>query len=217
MRIALALALAISVCASPALARADTEFAIGSTNRALRAPSADAVTPDSLLGGSISLAHAIDIAPAPAMRVWVEAAFSDGEATGSLFQTMTTEVHGLSLTGGARLRYAPYQHLAVSARVAFGSERAYLKVSDAGGHAASDHGWGGVAIGALSTDLLAADSARFSFGLRAELGYVAASPVSLSPSPEHDGDMLRLPMTATSFGHLDLSGPYFTFGIVAAF
>src|SRR5437867_2139807 len=106
---------ALLVLAAPASA-GNHELTIGSSSRALRSSSADAVTANSLEGGTLTYARALDLPVIPKLTVWAEAGFAWASTRGSMFQTMATDVGSTTLTLGGRARYVPYSHLAVSGR-----------------------------------------------------------------------------------------------------
>ena len=186
-------------------AYAGNELSIGSTNRALRSSSADAVTGDSYVGGQLAFAHELRLG-APDVQVAVTGALVWGGAGGTLFD-MTTELGQSAYLVGLRARYALVPHLAAGATVQVGAAHTSLSLTDAMDRTVSDHGWGGIAQGALGLDLLAVDGDRFKLGMRIELGYVAAAGVGLAGrSARPDDGTLRLQMTQASLGSLDLSG-----------
>jgi hypothetical protein len=199
-------------------ARADgNEFAVGSSIRALRAASADAVTANSLAGGAIEYARALHLPVPPGLAIWADAGVNWGSASGTLFEAMTTDVGNICFTIGGRARYAIWKHLAVGGRVELGANRTSLELADAR-VAASGHGWGTVAAVASSIDVLALASEHFSLGVRIELGYVKTASVGLTLAPDRPDDgTLKLPMSAASVGHLDLSGPSFGFRAISQF
>jgi hypothetical protein len=188
------------------------EITFGSWDRALRASSADAVTDKGLVGGLLTYAHALPAPLYPGLSLWAEAGFAWAGTTGTMFQTMSTDVGNVAFTVGARARYLPLSHVAVSARLDLGTARTSLTLAQ-GDYSASDSGWGGIATAAAGVDLLAA----WWLGIRFELSYTKATGAALAPHSSGDGDTLKLPMTAESFGHLDLSGPAFHFAFVAQF
>jgi len=188
------------------------EITLGSWNRALRTSSADAVTDNDLVGGVLTYARALDASLYPGLQLWAEAGLTWGGTTGTMFQTMSTDVGTVAFTAGARARYLPLSHVAVSARVDVGTARTSLTLAQ-GDYTASDSGWGAVATAAAGVDLLAA----WWFGIRFELSYTKATGASLAPHSASDDTTLHLPMTAEPFGHLDLSGPAFHFAFVAQF
>ena len=197
-------------------AYAGNELSIGSTNRALRSSSADAVTGDSYIGGQLAFAHDLRLG-SPALRVAVTGALAWGGAGGTLFD-MTTELGQSAYLVGLRARATLVPHLAAGAAVQVGAAHTSLSLTDAMERTVSDNGWGGIAEGALGLDLLAVDGDRFKLGMRVELGYVAAAAVGLAGrSARPDDGTLRLQMTQASLGSLDLSGPYAAVSVVSDF
>jgi hypothetical protein len=198
----------------------DNELSAGSSTRSLRSSSADALTGDALVGGGIGIARGLDVGSAAGdvrdhMRLWATSDITWASADGTMFQTLSTHMFDTMLTAGARLRYTPYRFVAMSAGLALGAQHESVRLIDSSDNA-SDTGWGAVARGSLQADLMA-ESQHISFGLRFEVGYVAASGVGLTPKQERTGDMLTIPVTEASIGHLDLSGPYMNVGLVAQF
>jgi len=222
MRAAISLLLAAATAAVTATptAHADTnrdELWIGGGARALRSSSANALTGDNLAGTSFGLARDLDIALVPKLAVWAEAGMTTGDASGTMFQTLSTEINALGLTGGLRARYQLHRLIAASARLDLGAQRASLAISDRAGGSASDHGWGAMAQGSAALDLFAVARSPFGIGLRAELGYVMAQAISLTAHRDVTSDTLMLPMTEVGLGHLDLSGPTFALSLVGQF
>ena len=218
MRSMFALTLVCALAATAA-ANGDNEISGNSTTRSLRSSSADALTGDPLVGGGIGIARALDVLGSAAggdhLRLWATADIMWATADGTMFQTLDTHMFDTMMTVGARLRYTPYRFVAMSAGLALGSQHESVRLIDSADNA-SDTGWGAVARGSLQADLLA-ESPSFAFGLRFETGYVAASGVGLTPKQERTGDMLTIPATSASIGHLDLSGPYLNVALVAQF
>jgi hypothetical protein len=214
MRVALALILLGLLTTT---ARADHELALGSWTRALRSPSANAVTANDLGGGALEYAHSLDVPALPQLEVWADAGMTWGGTSGTMFQTMTTDVDNLGFTIGGRARYAVWKRLRVGGRVDVGTTRTALSLA-ADNTTLSGRGWGGIADAFASLDLLAVTSPRFSLGLRFELGYVKTTGVGLTLAPDRPDDgTLKLPMSAASIGHLDLSGPSFGFRVISQF
>ncbi len=198
-------------------AYAGNELSIGSSNRALRSSSADAVTADSLTGGQLGVAHELHL-DIPGVTVWATGAMWWGGAKGSLFSDLATDVGQSAYLVGGRARYAVVPHLAASAHVQVGLAHTSLSLTDSMDRTVGDAGWGGIAEGAVGLELLAVDQTRFTLGLRVELGYVAASAVALTGKASHPDDgTLRLQMTQTTLGRLDLSGPYAGIAVVSEF
>jgi hypothetical protein len=207
----------VAALLAPAAALAgNNEITVASATRSLPSSSASAVATDDLGGGALGYAREL-AALAPRLGLWIEGDFAAASTTGTLFQTMTTQIHELALASGARLRYSPIRHLAVAARLDVGAARTQLELDDSAGHAASDSRWSPFARAAAALDLLAIDNRRFAFGLRVELGYVATRGPTLQPTPQNGGDAIKLPTMTSSIGRLDLSGPYVAVGLTTAF
>jgi hypothetical protein len=215
MRTVLALAILLAA-AAPARAGGN-EVHVGSFNRALRSPSANALTEDSLVGSE--LGYARRIAVLPRLVLWATAGMTIGTAEGTLFQTLTTHLDSVGFALGGRLRYELHRHVALHARLDGGPASTSVSLRDAMGHSAEDTRWGAVGTGALGIDLLAYASPRFSIGVRLELGYASATAVRLDARPGDDaGDSeLTLATMRASLGDLDLGGRFFAFTFVSQF
>jgi len=197
-------------------AYAGNELSIGSSNRALRSSSADAVTGDSLTGGQLGFAHQLHV-DLPDVAVWVTGSLWWGGAKGTMLDLATDLGQSAYLVGG-RARYAILPHLAACAGVQVGLAHTSLALTDSMDRRVSDTGWGGIAQGALGLDLLAVDQPRFSLGVRLELGYVAAGSVALAGKASHPDDgTLRLQEMQAGLGRLDLSGPYAGVSVMSDF
>lgn len=212
-------AVALLGIASTAHADDTHELSIGTTTRALRATSANALTEDSLAGGSLAYAHSLGLQVLlPGLQLWGEAGFGWGSADGSMFQTMRTELDTLSFTVGGRARYPLRKRLIATGRVDLGMARAAVAIRDSAGHTARDAGWGATSAATLGVDFLAIRAPRFSLGVRFEMGVVAQSPIDLTAEPESsDDDTLKLQMSAAGLGSLNLSGGTFAFSVVSVF
>ncbi|MCX5746109.1 MAG: hypothetical protein NT062_26830, partial [Proteobacteria bacterium] len=214
----LTLSLVSLVAASTTIAAADSQISIGSSVRALRSDSANALTTESLGGGALTYGYQLPIATIPHLALWAEASMGWGTAAGALFQTLTTSIDTFDLGLAARARYELHPRVAVSARLGLGTSRESIAIADAMGHRASDDGLAATTTASLALDLLAIDLPRFGLGLRAELGYTAASDVDLTTSPDRPSDgTIKLPLMDAAFGHLDLGGPFFGFGLFGRF
>lgn len=211
--------LALLLLSSTAYA-GDHEVSIGSAVRALRTDSANALTEDSLGGGQLGYEHALDLPLLPGVELWATGTFGWASADGTMFQTLTTTVDTLSFTVGGRARYPFGRWLNATARLDLGTSRADVALRDDASHTAADAGWGVLTQGALGLELMLFRSRRsgFTLGFRAELGYVAASPISLTATPESGSDdTLQLEMSAASLGSLNLSGPVFAGALSSQF
>lgn len=208
--------LLLLLASSAAFAGGNNELTIGSRARALNTPSANAVTADGLFSGDLQIAHRIDLGLLPKLETWAVGRFDWGSADGTMFSTLTTEIDTLSFTAGGRALYRLHSHVAVGARLDFGTQRAALKITE-GSRELNDHGWGGTASAALSLDLLAYSSNAFKIGLRGELGYTKTSAIALAPSEANDPDTIQLQMSQASLGKLDTSGKFFGFSVLSEF
>src|SRR5258706_5401829 len=159
--------LLLALMTATASADGDNEIYAGSSTRALRSSSADALTGDALVGGGVGIARGLDVDVRDHMRVWATADVTWMSADGTMFQTLTTHMFDTMLTAGARLRYTPYRFCALSAGVALGAQHESVRLIDSADNA-SDTGWGALARGSLQADVVA-NSATLVFGLRFEV------------------------------------------------
>src|SRR5262249_44505219 len=139
-----------------------------------------------------------------------------GAVDGTMFQTLSTDIATLGLTGGLRARYPLHRLIIASARIDVGAERVRLGIHSSG-VTFSDHGWGTMVSAAAALDLFAMSGRSFGIGMRVELGYARAQAISLSPRSNVSSDTLMLPMMDASLGKLDLSGPTFAASLVGQF
>ena len=211
-------ALCLILSAAPARAESNRhELWIGGSARALRSPSANALTDANLSGSSLGYAHDLGISLVPGSAIWLEAGVTTGAADGTMFKTMTTELTTLDLTGGLRARYALHRLIVASARLDLGAQRVRVNISDPS-TSGSDHSWGPIASVGTALDVFAKASAPFGIGMRVELGYVVAPGLSLTPHrPVADDDVIMLPRTDFALGKLDLGGPSFTVSLLGQF
>jgi hypothetical protein len=220
----LSLAAVVGATAAAAVptARAEPrdEVSLGAAARALRSPSANAVTDDDLAGMSIGLArdlgHDLGVEPVPGLALWVEAGLVTGTASGTMFQSLFTKIEQLGLTGGIAVRYRLHRLITASARGAVGAQRARLAISDRSA-TAYDHAWGAMASAGAALDVFAVSRPRFGLGVRAELGYVAAQGIALTPRTDRADDTLAITMADAAIGHLDLSGPSVALSLLGQF
>jgi hypothetical protein len=213
MRALLALLLLTSVAQA-----GRNELSIGSHVTMLHSDSANAMTSDDLPGGQISYARALGISPLDGVGLWATGTFIGGEATGTMFQTMTTDIDRMTFAIGGRARYALRRWLDASARLDLGTSRAAVALRDDSGHSAADTAWGMYAHAGVGIEVLALSQHGYGAGLRLEFGYDVASPLSLVAKPESASDgSLQLPMQAAPLGTLDLGGPTFGATFTAQF
>ena len=62
-----------------------------------------------------------------------------------MFQTLSTEIDTLGLSGGARARYRLHDRVSASARLDLGAARTSLRAHRQMAHTAADASWGGIA------------------------------------------------------------------------
>lgn len=204
--------------AAPAHAEGNRqELWIGGSARALRSPSANALTDSNLGGTSLGYARDLGLGLVPGGGIWLEAGLVTGAADGTMFQTLSTEITTLDLTGGLRARYPLHRLLVASARIDLGAQRVRVDIDDHASSAASDHSWGPIASAGAALDLFAKASAPFGFGVRVEVGYVLAPGLSLDPHRRVSGDVIMLPMTDFALGKLDVGGPTFAASLIGQF
>ena len=217
----------LCVMTGAAYADGDVSVSVGSDIRALHSDSANALTGDSLVGGQLEVPRIrLPIELVPNLSLWAEAGFVGSSAQGTLFNSLNTDVSTSELTAGLQARYRVYRRRdRVRARADFGAARATtcrsLRRRTRWRARATTHGARSRAAHSAS-ELMAIDggegASRWDIGLRIEFGYTQASKIALSPTPDHpNDDTLRLPMMEASLGHLDLSGPTFSGGIVGHF
>ncbi|MGN6106452.1 MAG: hypothetical protein ACTHU0_15205 [Kofleriaceae bacterium] len=208
----------LGALAAQAHAGADNELSIGSYSRALRSSSANALTEDSLGGGTLAYARRLAFAPLPRLALWASGTFAWGGADGQMFQTLSTELDTVAFTAGARARYAVHPRLAAHARLELGTLRAGLELRDPMGRTASDARWGAAGTAALGVELFPIAHPSVSLGIQLELGYAATSGIALTPSANRaDDGTLRLPVERASLGELDLGGPFFGASVIGLF
>jgi hypothetical protein len=197
----------------------NNEVSFESTTRSLRSSSADAVTGDSLVGGDVGIGRALGVELPRHFTLWSDAGITWSGATGTMFSVLATDLFDTTITAGLHLRYRPIRYVAISAGIAIGAQHASLSITDSMDHTASDTAWGAVARASMKLDLLAVDLPRFSFGVRAEFGYLLSQGIELVPTEQRtdDSDTLHIPMSEASLGHLDLGGAFFNIGLVSQF
>jgi len=157
------------------------------------------------LGHDLGIDHGSWLAPG--LTLWAEAGLVTGSADGTMFQSLSTAIDELGLTGGLAARYRLHRRITAGAHVALGAQRVRAAITDSTGTTAYDHGWGAMASAAAALDVFIVNAPRFGLGLRLEAGYAAAQGIALTLHTDRPGDAIPLAMTELSIGHLDLSGP----------
>lgn len=211
--------------AAPAASANHTEVSLGATARALRSPSANALTGANLAGGSLGVArdlgHDLGLALAPRLSLWLEAGLATASARGTMFQAMSTSIDAYDLTAGLAARYRILQRLTASARVALGAQRVRVAIDPHGGptgdEAPYDHAWGALAAAGVALDGFLLARPPFGLGLRVEAGYVAARPFAVDLHVDPPDGTNTLAMTGASLGRLDLSGPSVAVSLLGQF
>jgi hypothetical protein len=235
---AIAAALALATVAAPAHVHAEadtgasppelapanhTEISVGGAARALRSPSANALTGANLAGGSFGVARDLGLALHPRLSLWLEAGLTTGSAHGTMFQSLSTSIETYDLTAGLAARYRIFPRLTASARVALGAQRVRVAIDprtgpDAGGDEPPyDHAWGALATAGVAVDAFALAHPPFGLGVRVEAGYVAARPFAVTLHVDPPDDAITLAMTSAALGHLDLSGPSVSVSLLGQF
>jgi hypothetical protein len=211
-------ALAI-LCMTAGIAHAGSnEISFIETARGLPSSSAQALTDKSMTGGGPAYARRLGtVADQSDLELWVGGGLEGGTSSGTLFQSMSTDIDTVSVFGFARVRYPLVSSVAASARVGLGSSRVAVDLHDGAGHTLSDSGWSALAAGAAGLEFSVRPATRMAFGLRVELGYTRVTGAAIAPASDSSGGTLRLQMSQNSFGHLDLSGPFLSFSLITSF
>ncbi len=212
------LAALLLLCAAASPALADTnEVSIGFAGRSLRSGSANAVSDDNLAGGELTYARGLPLTIPGAIGLQAIAGFNWNSVSGTMFNTMQTDVDSTGFTVGLRARYALLSRVVLNARVDLGMNRTSLDLEMAG-RTFSDGRWHAMTRGSLGLDVYAVQSQRLSIGARLEAGYVLATDVDLAPREETgDGETIMLPETQASIGSLNLGGRYVSISFVLGF
>jgi hypothetical protein len=166
----------------------------------------------------VGYAHRLPGAPLRDLSLWLTAGLEAEAADGEMFQAISTHVESIAAVAGVRARYHLYSHIAVAARAEVGGVRSSLSLDASQSPELSDAAWGALARVGLELDLFVVEGPRATLGFRLGVGYVRTSAPSLTlRAPDPPSGTLLLPMAATPFGALDLSGPTAAVSIVALF
>lgn len=203
------------------------EVSLGASARALRSPSANALTDRNLDGAALGVAREIvrnlggdlgvDSGPGAlaGLSLWAEAGVITSTATGTMFQSLSTSIEGVAITGGLGARYRLHRVVGLDLHAGLGAQRARVAISDATA-TAYDHAWGLLAAASAGIDIFAVRR-PFGLGARLEAGYALAQGIALTPHTDQPGDARPLAMTAAGLGRLDLSGPSASLSMFAQF
>ena len=195
----------------------------GSETRWLRDASAAAVTTDPFVSTALTLSHrltAIDLL-GRSIDLAAELTWTNGTATGTMFDTLTTTVGDNAWLGGVRASWRPVRLIGVIARASAGMTRTDLLIApmdEPDLASVDDHRWGKVATASVGLDLDAVHTQSFALGLGLELGYVETTALTMHAYPSDRPDPnASIETTYASIGHLDLDGWSLRFGMHAAF
>jgi hypothetical protein len=199
------------------------EVSLGASARALRSPSANALTDRDLGGVALGVAReigrdlGIDAGPGALAgpSLWAEAGAITSTATGTMFQSLSTSIESIAITGGLGARYRLHRLVGLDLHAGLGAQRARVAISDATA-TAYDHAWGLLAAASAGIDIFAVRR-PFSLGARLEAGYALAQGIAMTPHTDQPGDARPLAMTAAGLGRLDLSGPSASLSAFAQF
>lgn len=217
--VALVIAAARAAHAGPAW-RVDA----GNSTRWLGSTSAASLTTETLATANFGAERTVAVVHAP-FGIPVELAggvgVSFGSVTGTVFQTLATEIDAADFVAAAHATAHVSSRIAISGRASLGAARAAVTVTDMyslGLTPVDDHGWGSVSAASLGAEFAPVATRRFRLGVGAEVGYVATSAIAMHayPGDRPDGD-LAIATTYASIGHLDLGGWALRFSVHAAF
>ena len=215
--------------ATPQWAHADRyELSIGSAARFMPSSSVDSLSEDNLPVFSMTAAVAIDSLKIPFFdRFYIDGSFDVGTMPGTSFQTLETEASLMHWALGARLTRDLGKRVAVHGRASLGLAKVGVTIDDPfmEGPTLGDSGMTGTGYLGLASDLIflragAQRSARFTMGLRAEVGYLAMLPKSLEARPDssdHPEGAILIPEMSASLGDLDMSAWNMRFGLFGRF
>jgi hypothetical protein len=195
----------------------------GSETRWLHDASGAAVTTDAFASTALSAARRLATIPMPrgVLDLGVEATWTNGAATGTMFQTLATTLGDNEWLGGARAAWRLHRLVAVTGRASAGVTRTDLRVAPIEAPemaSVDDHRWGRVATASLGLELDAVHVSSFALGVGLELGYVETSAVTMHAYPSDRPDPnASIETTYASIGHVDLDGWSLRFGVHAAF
>jgi hypothetical protein len=211
--------LVLALLSTTARADVDHEVVLGSHIRALHTSSANALTDDSLAGPVFGYAYRLPLDVVPKLELWGTGTLLFGSGDGEMFQTLSTNIDALQITGGIRARYPLWRRVIVAnARLDLGAQRIDVALADAANHTARDSGWGATSTAAVGLELNPFTFRSFGLGFRVEYGYTVNQAIEMTAksngAPE---DTIELDRMAASLGHLDIGGKYFSFTLMTRF
>lgn len=188
-------------------------FDLAVDTRWLRDRSAAAVTTDTLSTTTLSAERRLalfDLPRTDGLELALTTSFGSGNATGSMFQTLDTNVDTIDLLAGVHASARVFHVLVASAHAEAGTSRVALQIAPAGAPSMAsvdDHGWGAIASASLGAELEPIALPKFRLGVGMELGYVATSAVEMHAYPSGRGDPdLTIETAYASVGRLSLGG-----------
>lgn len=197
---------------------------MGSATRWMRDRSAGAITTDPLSSFVLAAERRLatyDLPRGVALQLGLEATWANGEASGSIFQTLTTDLGTNEWLGGVHATARVLRVLGLSARAAAGVARTDLAIApDTNPEMKSvdDHGWGRIATATIGADFQPITTRNFALGVGMELGYVATSAVTMHAYPSNRPDPeLSIQTAFASIGHVDLDGWSLRIGVHMSF
>lgn len=218
--------MAVWLVATPQDAMADGyEVSLGTTARHMHSTTVDAISADdrhamfSMTIGARLDRRVLDGA------LQLELGYEAGSVAGTSFGRMHAEADLSTLTAGTRLRWDLGRNVFGFGRAALGFTRLAFELSDRYGASPTiaDRGYAGVLDlgGGLDYQLFNTrhNGRSYSLAVRAELGYTAASPVTLSANPAQlmGEGVISIPTEPAELGTLNTSSWNFRIGVVGRF
>jgi hypothetical protein len=211
--------LALIAAAAPAHAD-DWQVGIGTSLRHHGSPSLDPLAADDshsafAIGGGRRL-PGLDVA---GFQLGADLQLEVGSIDGVTFQRIDTHTGLITGLAGARAERRLSRRWSALARVALGVTRVNVELRDAGSATGlADRRWAGTAYlgGGIDLAVLGADRDR-GLGLRAEVGYLAATPVDLHARASGGTPPNPIPAQETDLGRLDVSAWVLRIGAVGRF
>jgi hypothetical protein len=183
--------------------------------------SAEALAPETMASQHVAIGRKLARAN---RRAWagLEAfvRFGDGDARGSLFQTLGTHISQTTLTAGVRMSLPVRRWLHFVALGETGAARTAVTIGDELGAMApvDDAAWAPLGIVTVGLEVAAVQRRQFYLAARLELGTVIAEPVSIRARPRTRPEPdLSIPTEYAGLGELDTGGNTIGLAIRAGF
>ncbi|WP_428263452.1 hypothetical protein [Haliangium sp.] len=217
-------ALVWAATAAPASAER-FELGMGSVSRWMPSGSVLSLHDGSSTG--LGLDAAVQVGAVAGLSLAVDGSYATDAVSGRTFQRMDTETRTHALLVGVRAQRAVAPLTEAYGRVAAGAIRVAATLDDDyAAESVSDHGWGAALYAGAGVEVLpirrvgAGGRGRFALGVRAELGYLAMTPVALtgrSPDADMPAGAIEIPAHAASLGRLNMSALTLGLSAVARF